>query len=113
VPVNATVVRGAGFIAERPWGARTVAAFGGLTASVHWTDAAYPWHVNDGDELFVVLAGEVEMHWRDEDADRSTLLAAGDLWRGGAGIAHRAVPRGEARVLVVETPFADTLVDAA
>ena len=111
--MSATVVRGARFTADRAWGSRTVAAFGDLTASLHWTDTAYPWHVNDGDELFVVLAGEVEMQWREDGDERSTLLVAGDLWRGIAGVAHRALPRGEARVLVLETPFAETLVDAA
>ena len=111
--MSVAVVRGAAFTADRPWGARTVAAFGGLAASLHWTDAAYPWHVNDGDELFVVLAGEVEMQWHEAGVEHHALLAAGDLWRGPAGVAHRALPRGEARVLVVETPFADTLVDAA
>jgi mannose-6-phosphate isomerase-like protein (cupin superfamily) len=111
--MSVAVVRGAQFTADRAWGARRVAAFGGLVANLHWTDDAYPWHVNDGDELFVVLAGEVEMHWREAGVEHSTLLAAGDCWRGDAGVAHRAVPRGEARVLVVETPFADTLVDGA
>ncbi|WP_133477822.1 cupin domain-containing protein [Cognatilysobacter segetis] len=111
--MSVAVVRGAAFTADRPWGARTVAAFGGLTANLHWTNAAYPWHVNDGDELFVVLAGAVEMQWREDGIERSARLVAGDVWRGGAGIAHRALPQGEARVLVVETPDADTLVDAA
>lgn len=110
--MSATIVRGAAFTADRPWGARTVAAFGGLVADLHWTDTAYPWHVNDGDELFVVLSGEVAMHWREGDAEHCERLGPGDIWRGAAGVAHRAVPRGEARLLVIEAPDSDTPVDA-
>lgn len=111
--MSARIVRAAGFTADRAWGSIPVAAFGAVEARLHWTDAGYPWHVNDGDELFVVLAGRVDMHWRRPgEAAETATLHAGDAWSGVAGIEHRAVPRGEARVLVVETPFADTLVDA-
>jgi mannose-6-phosphate isomerase-like protein (cupin superfamily) len=111
--MSATVLRGAGYTAERAWGSTVVATFGDIEASVHWTDAGYPWHANDGDELFVVLAGTVDMHWRPPGGPvQVATLEAGDLWSGKAGIEHRAVPRGQARVLVMETPLADTLVDA-
>lgn len=111
--MSARIVRGAAFTADRAWGSTQVADFDGLAASIHWTDAAYPWHVNDGAELFVVLAGTVDMHWRrpGDDAQVAT-LGPGDAWSGQAGLEHRAVPHGEARVLVLEAPFGDTLVDA-
>lgn len=111
--MSATVLRGAHVTHDRAWASTTVADFAGLLAKVHWTDAAYPWHVNDGAELFVVLDGEVEMQWRDAQGERTALLQPGDVWSGGDGVVHRAVPRGEARVLVVERPEADTLVDGA
>lgn len=111
--MSATLLRGARYTADRPWGSTVVARFGDLEASVHWADAGYPWHVNDGDELFVVLDGTVEMHWRAPGGDAQTAtLAAGDVWSGKAGVEHRAIPHGEARVLVLETPFGDTWVDA-
>ncbi len=31
---------------------------------LHWTDQPYVWHVNDGSEVFVVLDGAVDMHYR-------------------------------------------------
>lgn len=111
--MSATVLRGAQVSHDRAWAATTVAAFAGVTARVHWTDAAYPWHVNDGAEVFVVLDGEVDMHWRDAGGERTARLGPGDVWSGGDGVVHRAVPVGEARVLVVESPLGDTLVDAA
>ncbi|GAB2506242.1 cupin domain-containing protein [Lysobacter humi (ex Lee et al. 2017)] len=110
--MSAQVLRAAAYTASRAWGSTRVAAFAGLEARVHWTDTAYPWHVNDGDELFVVLDGVVDMHWRRPGAAAQVAtLGAGDVWTGAGGVEHRAIPRGEARVLVVETPFADTLVD--
>lgn len=110
--MSVTVLRGAQVTHDRAWASTPVADFAGLRARVHWTDAAYPWHVNDGEELFVVLAGEVDMFWRDAGGERSARLGPGDVWSGGDGVAHRAIPRGEARVLVVERPDGDRLVDA-
>lgn len=37
----------------------------GITVRLHWTDAPYRWHVNDGAEVFTVLEGRVEMRWRE------------------------------------------------
>lgn len=111
--MSATVLRGGAFTADRAWGSTRVAAFGALEARVHWTDAGYPWHVNEGDELFVVLAGRVAMHWRQPGGpEQVARLEAGDVWSGTAGIEHRAIPEGEARVLVLETPFADVFTEA-
>ena len=109
--MSARVVRARGFTADRAWGATRLAVFGAAEANLHWTNAGYPWHVNEGDELFVVLDGCVDMHWRrpGEAAEVAT-LHAGDAWSGEAGVEHRAVPQGEARVLVIEAPYADTLV---
>ncbi len=36
----------------------------GITTRVHWTDQPYKWHVNDGEEVFAVLDGKVDMHYR-------------------------------------------------
>lgn len=97
---------------DRAWDAVDVAEIDGATVRLHWTDAPYVWHVNDGPELFVVLDGTVDMHWRMPGGPTQVAtLAMGDVWSGVAGIEHRAVPHGEARVLVMEAPFGDTLVE--
>lgn len=112
--MSARIVRGATVTADRAWGSVPVGRFDGIEARVHWTDAAYPWHVNDGAELFVVLAGAVDMHWRRPGGPAQVArLGPGDAWSGQAGVEHRAIPDGEARVLVLETPDADRLVDSA
>ena len=46
---------------------------------LHWTDQPYTWHVNDGPEVFVVLDGAVDMHYRHargEHVERLTPVAS-------------------------------------
>lgn len=98
----------AGFRAARPWGAELVAAIDAppgraVSTRLHWTDEAYAWHVNDGDELMVVLHGKLQMQVRDADGSEIHYqLAAGDLFEAREGCEHRAVPQGEVRLLVIE-----------
>ena len=97
------VIRGRDFTAERAWGALTVAEMNGITTRLHWTDQPHPLHTNDGQEVFVVLAGRVEMGHRQGEAEHLTTLEAGDIFVASIGTEHAASPRGQARVLVVES----------
>lgn len=90
------------FTADRAWGALTVAKMNGVTVKLHWTDEPYQWHVNDGEEVFVVLDGVVEMHYRDAGQEKMRRMVAGDIFYAAPGTEHVAHPLGEARVLVVE-----------
>ncbi len=96
------IIRSKDFTASRAWGALPVANMRGITTRLHWTDQPYKWHVNDGEEVFAVLDGRVEMHYRDGGGRCSTLLEAGDIFFADEGCEHLAVPLGVARVLVVE-----------
>ena len=49
----------ADFRAERAWGALDIARIDGATVRLHWTDAPYRWHANDGAEVFDVLDADV------------------------------------------------------
>ncbi|MBL8148991.1 MAG: cupin domain-containing protein [Blastocatellia bacterium] len=95
-------IRGKEFTAERAWGALDVTNMDGITVRIHWTDAPYKWHTNDGEEVFVVLDGIVEMHYRENGTEQVIVLEAGDLFFAEVGCEHVAHPRGEARILVVE-----------
>lgn len=97
-----TVIRGRQFKAERAWGALDIANMAGVTTRLHWTDQPYQWHVNDGEEVFVVLDGTVDMHFREAGVEHVVTLNAGDLFFAAIGCEHVAHPRGEARILVVE-----------
>lgn len=91
-----------GFSADRAWGAMDVGEVDGVTVRVHWTDQPYKWHVNDGAEVFVVLDGSVDMHWRVNGQTNVRRLNAGDACFAELGDEHVAHPVGEARILVVE-----------
>jgi mannose-6-phosphate isomerase-like protein (cupin superfamily) len=64
------VIRSKEFTAERAWGALHIANMSGVTTRLHWTNEPYQWHTNDGEEIFAVLDGEVEMHYRAEGEEK-------------------------------------------
>ncbi|GLH68716.1 cupin [Geothrix rubra] len=97
-----TLIRSRDFTATRAWGALDIANMGGVTTRLHWADQPYEWHVNDGEEVFAVLDGTVDMHVRENGVARVTTLEAGDIFFAGLGCEHVAHPRGPARILVVE-----------
>src|SRR5215204_3988554 len=96
------VFRSREYSAERAWDAVQIANFGGVTTRLHWTNEPYEWHTNDGEEVFAVLDGEVEMHYRVDGEEKVVRLKTGDVFYAGVGCEHVAHPLGEARILVVE-----------
>jgi mannose-6-phosphate isomerase-like protein (cupin superfamily) len=91
------------FTGDRAWAALDIADIEGASVRLHWTDTPYKWHVNDGEEVFVVLSGQVDMRYKDDTgAEHIRRMAPGDIFHAGAGDAHVAHPIGPARVLVVE-----------
>ena len=97
------IIRGKEFKATSAWGSQEIANMDGITTKIHWTDKSYKWHVNDGQEVFVVLDGEVEMFYRESDEEHSMLLTVGDIFYASIGTEHVAHPKGEARILVIES----------
>lgn len=96
------IIRSKEFTADRAWGALDIANMQGITTRLHWTDQPYIWHTNDGDEVFAVLDGIVEMRYREEGEEKAVRLAPGDIFYAGQGDEHVAHPIGEARILVIE-----------
>ncbi|AOF52749.1 Mannose-6-phosphate isomerase [Pasteurellaceae bacterium NI1060] len=74
----------------------------GISVRLHWTNQPYKWHINDGEEVFAVLDGIVEMHYKENNEEKMTLLKTGDIFYAGIGTEHLAIPQGEARILVIE-----------
>ena len=97
------IIRSREFTTTRAWEAIDIANMNGITTRLHWTDAPYKWHINDGEEVFAVLDGSVEMRYREEGNVHSAILNAGDIFFASVGTEHAAHPRGEARILVVES----------
>jgi mannose-6-phosphate isomerase-like protein (cupin superfamily) len=97
------IIRSKEFTAERAWAAKDIANMNGITTRLHWTDTPYKWHINDGEEVFVVLDGVIEMRYKENNIEQSTLLNAGDIFHATIGTEHVAHPQGEARILVIES----------
>jgi mannose-6-phosphate isomerase-like protein (cupin superfamily) len=95
-------IRSREFTPQRAWQAMDIANMDGTTTRLHWTDQPYHWHVNDGEEVFAVLDGVVDMYYRENDEEKSVTLEPGDIFFADTGCEHVAHPRGQARVLVVE-----------
>lgn len=96
------IIRSKEFTADRAWGALDIANMGGITVRLHWTDQPYRWHINTGEEVFTVVDGTVDMHYRDDRGEHLVTLECGDIFHARVGCEHVAHPRGEARILVVE-----------
>lgn len=96
------IIRSKTFTAPKAWGALDIANMGGITTRLHWTDQPYTWHVNDGEEVFAVLDGRVDMHYREQGEEHVARLETGDIFHASVGTEHVAHPVGEARILVVE-----------
>jgi len=87
---------------DRAWAAVDLARIADATVRLHWTDEPYVWHTNDGVEVFVVLDGAVDMHYRDEAGTHVTRLEPGRIFVAEDGDEHVAHPVGTARILVIE-----------
>jgi mannose-6-phosphate isomerase-like protein (cupin superfamily) len=96
------VYRSREFTGKRAWDALAVANMNGVTTRIHWTDAPYRWHTNDGEEVFAVLDGSVEMRYRENGEEKTVELKTGDVFFAEIGCEHVAHPIGEARILVIE-----------
>jgi len=90
------------FTSDRPWGALDIAEIENATIRLHWTDQPYHWHVNDGPEVFVVLDGAVDMHYRDAGQEQVERLTPGRVCYAEVGDEHVAHPVPQARILVIE-----------
>lgn len=100
--VQMKLTKAKSFTATTPWGKERLALFGEIGVNVHWTDQPYRWHRNTGREVFVVMDGLVDMHYREDGEERVLRLEEGDALTIEEGEEHVAHPVGEARILVVE-----------
>lgn len=69
------------FTGANAWDAISIANMSGITTRLHWTDQPYKWHINDGQEVFVVLNGAVDMHYRKEGIEHVSRMGVGDVFQ--------------------------------
>ncbi len=90
------------FTGKNAWESLPIASMDGTTVKLHWTNEPYKWHINNGQEVFAVMDGEVDMHYKDNGEIRVARLETGDIFYADIGTEHTAHPVGEARILVIE-----------
>ncbi len=91
------------FTGKTAWEAQDITNVEGASVRLHWTNEPYIWHTNDGREVFVVLAGKVNMLYRDQNgAEYRQEMRAGDICFAENGDEHVAHPDGPAHILVIE-----------
>ncbi len=90
------------FTGTRAWEALNVATFDNTSVKLHWTDQPYKWHINDGQEVFAVMDGVVEMFYKEDGEVKKKTLNVGDIFYASEGTEHIAHPQGAARILVIE-----------
>src|SRR6202162_5392089 len=86
------VVKSREFTAERAWGALDICTMNGVSCRLHWTDAPYKWHVNEGEKVFAEMRGEVSMRVRRAGVEKELMLDAGDIFPAQSGDEHIAEP---------------------
>ncbi|WP_188869871.1 cupin domain-containing protein [Halarchaeum rubridurum] len=88
---------------DETWSPRIVAALNDQHVKVARLDGAFVWHSHaDADELFYVVEGALTVEYREDGDVDAVELAAGDLTVVPAGVEHRPVADGEAKVLLFE-----------
>ncbi len=95
------------------WSPRIVARYNGNDVMVVKALGEFVWHSHpDTDDLFLVLAGEIDIELR----DGVVTLGPGEIFVVPAGVEHRPVARREAHLLLIEpagTPNTGDPVTAA
>lgn len=84
---------------DDPWNPRIVAELNGQHVKLAKLKGEFVWHSHaDEDELFFVVAGQLDMELR----DGTVRLEAGDLFVVPRGVEHRPVAHEEAHVMMFE-----------
>ena len=96
------IIKSKEFNPKNAWDSKFIANMNGITTKLHWTDKPYKWHINDGEEIFVVLNGKVKMFYKENGEEKSSILNVGDIFYASIGTEHYAHPIGEAKILVIE-----------
>lgn len=86
-------------VIREAWSPRIVGELNGQFVKLAWFEGEYVWHHHaDEDELFLVIEGEIEIHFR----DRVVTLREGECCIVPHGVEHKPVAKSRAGVLLFE-----------
>ena len=81
------------------WAPRVVAELNDYQLKLVKIEGEFVWHSHtDTDEVFVVLAGEMDLHFRDGHVS----LSVGEMFVVPQGVEHKPVAQHECHVLLIE-----------
>ena len=81
------------------WSPKSVATFNGHDVMVVKVQGDFNWHSHeDTDDFFLVLSGELTLHFRDEEIT----LGAGEMYVIPKGVEHRTSAIDETHLLLIE-----------
>ncbi|GGL25311.1 hypothetical protein GCM10009037_06110 [Halarchaeum grantii] len=100
---------------DETWSPRVLAELNGQHVKVARLEGTFVWHSHaDADELFYLLEGDLTVEYRRDDGETDAVhLDVGDLTVAPAGVEHRPVADGEAKVLLFEPAGTRNTGDAA
>jgi mannose-6-phosphate isomerase-like protein (cupin superfamily) len=85
------------------WNPRIAAELNGQYVKLVKFQGPFTWHHHETeDELFMVVKGRFRMEYREDGAEKSELIEAGELIVVPRGIEHRPVADDECEVLLFE-----------
>ena len=109
MPDKVTLTDAFGSFTER-WAPRIVARYEGHEVRIARLEGEFDWHSHRHDELFLCLAGELDIEFR----NRTVTLNPGELLLIEAGEEHKPNARkGEVQVLLLDPADAPNTGDAA
>lgn len=79
------IIRNKEFTGDDAWDSLDIANINGITTRLHWTYQPYKWHINDGQEVLVLLDCRVEMKYRLDEIGHSTVIETGDIFYASIG----------------------------
>lgn len=82
------------------WEPKTILEANGLELKAVKVKGEFVWHNHpEGDELFIVVSGDLVIELKDRDAAR---LGPGDMFVVPRGLDHRPVAEEECRILIMD-----------
>ncbi|MFD3681722.1 cupin domain-containing protein [Streptomyces sp. NPDC058613] len=85
------------------WSPRIVAQFNDYDVRVAKFHGEYLWHSHqDTDELFIVAAGRLVIHLREDAVERFVTLRQGDTYVVPRGTEHKPVSDEESHIIMIE-----------
>ena len=81
------------------WNPRIIGHYNGNEVRIAKVEGEFTWHSHaDSDELFLVLAGDFAIEFR----DGLTPIAPGEMIIVPKGVEHRPIAKGECRILMLD-----------